>query len=372
MIKIGITGQNGFVGKHLVNTLKVKRPDVMLVPFDRTFFENGDLLDEFVLSCDVVIHLAAKNRDESETVIYETNRSLAQRLSASLYRTNAKPYLIFSSSTQEVANNPYGNSKREARELFEAWATSTGSIYAGLIIPNVFGPFCRPFYNSFVATFSHQLINGDEPNIIVDKDVDLIYVDELVDRIISLLDKRVNENAIIVSHTTTMKVSDVLGLLKEYRSTYLEKGQIPTMSTVFERNLFNTFRSYIDHSSKFPVSYIQHKDERGIFSELIRVNCGGQISFSTTLPGVVRGNHFHTRKVERFSVIKGDAIIKLRKFGEDEVLTFRLSGSAPAYVDMPVWYIHNIQNVGNDELITVFWINELYDPKDHDTYFEIV
>jgi UDP-2-acetamido-2,6-beta-L-arabino-hexul-4-ose reductase len=152
----------------------------------------------------------------------------------------------------------------------------------------------------------------------------------------------------------------------------MEKGNIPSLNNVFERNLFNTFRCFIPLQKHFPVKFIQHKDSRGEFVEVIRLNTGGQVSFSTTLPGVTRGNHFHTRKIERFAVIKGKAMIQLRQIGTDEVLNFELNGQEPAYVDMPIWYTHNIKNIGNEDLYTIFWINECYDPNDPDTWFENV
>jgi len=158
-------------------------------------------------------------------------------------------------------------------------------------------------------------------------------------------------------------------LLEEYRSKYLENGEIPALNSTFEHNLFNTYRSYIDHKTHYPVKFTQHTDPRGAFVEVIRLGIGGQCSFSTTVPGITRGNHYHTRKIERFAVIKGKALIQLRKIDTDEVLDFYLDGTEPAYVDMPIWYTHNIKNIGEEELYTIFWINEAYNPEDADTYF---
>ena len=146
-------------------------------------------------------------------------------------------------------------------------------------------------------------------------------------------------------------------------------GIIPELKNTFEINLFNTFRSFIDHGTYFPRAYTLNTDKRGSFVELIRLNTGGQISFSTTVPGVTRGNHFHTRKIERFSVISGKAKIQLRKIDSDKVISLIIDGDRPAYVDMPVWYTHNITNIGSSDLMTVFWINEFYDPNDSDTFF---
>ena len=149
-------------------------------------------------------------------------------------------------------------------------------------------------------------------------------------------------------------------------------GFIPELNDENEVNLFNTFRCYIDNIKHFPVTLVKHADYRGLFVETIKLGVGGQVSFSTTVPGITRGNHYHTRKIERFTVIKGKARIQLRKIGTNEVLNFELDGENPAYVDMPIWYTHNITNVGNDDLYTQFWINEWYNPEDEDTYFETV
>ena len=176
----------------------------------------------------------------------------------------------------------------------------------------------------------------------------------------------------MVPHTSKAKVSEVLSLLKKYKTEYQDKGEIPLINNPFELNLFNTFRSYMDIANHFPIKFEQHTDPRGSFVEVIRLGVGGQVSFSTTVPGITRGNHFHTRKIERFAVIKGKALIQLRKIGTEEVLDFYLDGNEPAYVDMPIWYTHNIKNIGDEVLYTNFWINEPYNEDDADTYFEEV
>ena len=161
-------------------------------------------------------------------------------------------------------------------------------------------------------------------------------------------------------------------MLENYKNVYFENHGFPQLNSVFEVNLFNTFRSYIDHSSYYPVLLKKNPDQRGVFIETIKTSLGGQFSFSTTIPGITRGNHFHTRKIERFIVIKGKAIIELRRIGTTEILRFELNGEQPSFVDMPVWFTHNITNTGDDELITLFWINEFFNPDDTDTFFEKV
>lgn len=369
MKRIGITGQNGFVGSHLYNTLGLKPEEFERIEFKKEFFNNPEKLDHFVEQCDVIVHLAAMNRHPDPEVIFENNINLVKELIASLERTRSKAHVLFSSSSQEEKDNLYGKSKKEGRVLFSEWAKKSGGIFTGLVIPNVFGPFGKPNYNSFIATFCHKLTHGETPGIDIDGEVRLIYVGELVQEIIDNIYKGQTDELYEVSHTSVNKVSEVLEKLNHYKQLYFENGEIPELKTKFDLNLFNTFRCYFDVKNHYPVKFTQHVDPRGAFVEVIRLGIGGQCSFSTTVPGITRGNHFHTRKIERFAVIKGQALIQLRKIDTEEVLDFYLDGNEPAYVDMPIWYTHNIKNIGNEELYTIFWINEPFIPEDADTYF---
>ncbi len=371
MIKVGVTGSNGFIGWHLCQTLKLHVQIFELIEFKRNWFDNTNVLDNFVSNCDIIVHLAGLNRHSEENTIYETNVGLANKLVEAFKRTNYKGKVLFSSSIQEERNNIFGNSKKEARTIFSKWAKVNGTQFKGLIIPNVYGAFGVPFYNSVVATFSHQLVNNESPKIENDATLNLIHINDLVKAIIELFSKESIET-INIKHTDTYKVSQILELLNQFKATYFEKGQIPSFKNQFEINLFNTFRSYFNISTYFPIKYKNNIDERGNFVEIIRLETGGQVSFSTTKPDITRGNHFHTRKIERFSVIKGKALIQLRKISTNEVFDYYLSGDEPAYVDMPIWYTHNIKNIGEEELYTMFWINEFYDSNDPDTYFEKV
>ncbi len=374
MIKIGITGQSGFIGTHLYNTLGLQPEKYERIDFKDEFFQSDETLDAFVRECNVIVHLAALNRHSDAEALYQTNIELVQKLIDAMERTGSKPYVIMSSSLQEERDNLYGRSKREGRELFNQWADRNGACFTGLIIPNVFGPFGVPFYNSVVSTFSHQVVNNLEPKIEVDAKLSLIYVGDLVEKIIGLTtekDEKTCERVIEIEPMAQYKVSELLGKLKGYREMYQLKGVFPDLSDRFELCLFNTFRSYIpmDH---FPVSYTKHADPRGVYVEAMKFCSKGQTAYSTTVPGITRGNHFHTRKVERFAVISGKASIKLRKYGSDEVFEYIIDGENPGYVDMLIWYTHNITNIGDTELLTMFWINEFYDPADPDTYFEEV
>jgi UDP-2-acetamido-2,6-beta-L-arabino-hexul-4-ose reductase len=372
MLRIGITGQSGFMGTHLFNRLNLEPEVFNLIPFEDSFFSDPDILNTWVMNCDVVVHLAALNRHNPPEEIYDTNIRLVKELISSLEATNSKPHLLFSSSTQEERNNPYGRSKLEGRKILAAWADKAGATFTGLIIPNVFGPFGNPYYNSVIATFSHQLIHDEIPRIDVDGHLKLIYTNELTQIFRScILEKRMDQEY-RVPHTSEKRVSEILELLEGFKADYLEKGMVPNLRSDFERNIFNTFRSYIDISSYYPVALKEHNDDRGSFVETMRLGIGGQVSFSTTHPGITRGNHFHLRKIERFVVVKGEAVIQLRRIGTEEVIEYRVTGKNPSFVDMPVWYTHNIKNVGEEDLYTMFWINEFYDPDDPDTYFKMV
>lgn len=369
MKKIGITGQNGFVGSHLYNTLGLFPDTFERVHFEKDFFENEDQLNKFVGQCDVIVHLAAMNRHPNPEAIYSNNIELVKKLIASLEKTQSRAHILFSSSSQEERDNLYGKSKKEGRELLADWAKKSGGRFTGMVIPNVFGPFGKPYYNSFIATFCHKLTNGETPVIDQDGEVKLIYVGELVKEIITLIEEEKNLSFYEVPYTSVYKVSQVLQKLEHYKQLYFENGEIPVLANTFDLNLFNTFRCYFDIKNHYPVKFTQHTDPRGAFVEVIRLGIGGQCSFSTTVPGITRGNHFHTRKIERFAVIKGKALIQLRKVDTDETLDFYLDGTQPAYVDMPIWYTHNIKNIGEEELYTIFWINEPFNPQDADTFF---
>ena len=372
MIKVGITGQAGFMGTHLFNYLGLN-DEIERISFKDEYFFDQYLLNDFVKKCEVIVHLAAMNRHEDENVIYNTNINLVSRLINACEITNSRPHIIFSSSTQEEKDNFYGKSKREGRKLFEKWARRNKTQFTAMVIPNVFGPFGQPYYNSVVATFCHQLTHGETPEIHVDGDLKLIYINNLIEEFYQqiIIEDQKEISKYLVPPTFTQKVSKILSVLDKFREEYLLKGIIPDISDLSMLALFNTFRCYIPEEY-FPFIYKKHADQRGMFVEIIRSNTSGQFSYSTTRPGVTRGNHFHIRKAERFAVIRGKARIQLRKIGTEKIINYELDGKEPAFVDIPIWYTHNIANIGTEELITLFWINESYDPDNPDTFYENV
>ncbi len=375
IICVGITGQSGFVGTHLYNYLGLQK-EIKRIPFEDQFFSDLGLLDSFVKECDVIVHLAAMNRHGNPQVIYDTNIKLVNDLITVCDRTNSKPYIIFSSSTQENRDNLYGKSKKDGRKMIDKWAIENDSKFTAMIIPNVFGPFGRPYYNSVIGTFCHQLTHNEKPKIENDAELKLIYINELIDEFYSVIVGKIEKikdkiKYYKVPHTSVNKVTGILKILARFKSDYFDNGIIPSINNKFELNLFNTFRCYIPND-KYPFGLTEHVDNRGSFVEIVRTNTSGQFSYSTTKPGITRGNHYHTRKIERFAVISGKAKIELRRIGSEEVISYELNGSQPSFIDMPIWHTHNITNVGESDLYTLFWINEPYDKDDPDTFYEIV
>jgi UDP-2-acetamido-2,6-beta-L-arabino-hexul-4-ose reductase len=371
ILKVGITGAVGFIGTHLTNFLK-NSEKIEVVPFEDEYFKDISKLKDFISKCDVLIHLAAMNRgDENE--IYAVNVDLVKTLVNTLTETGARPFILFASSTQIDFDNPYGRSKKEGGEIFKKWALENNAKLAILIIPNVFGEGCQPFYNSVVATFCYQLTHNEEPKILVDKEVELIYVKDLV----SQIDRIINTNIegikeIRLQGDKKIYVSEILSILKDFGKYYHSKKIIPDIGDGFNKNLFNVFLSYVDYEKLNDLPLV-NKDDRGELFEIIKLAGSGQIFFSTTKPGVIRGNHYHTRKIERFSVLKGEAIVRLRKIGAEKIIEFKITKDKPESIDIPVWHTHNIENISKEQdLLTLFWCNEIFNPDDADTFFEEV
>lgn len=369
-MKILISGYNGFLGRHLIRKLKCLKEEYDIEYLSKVDFES-DKLKKKISTNDIIFHFAGINRDINDDVVFKKNNSLNKLLLSALEEVKFKGKLLFTSSVQENSGTLYGKAKKDARLKFEEYSNSLGFKFYGIIAPNIFGPFCKPNYNSFIATFSSMLIEKQNPLIDKDKEVPLIYVGDFIDEIIKILNGD-NEINLKKSLIYNYNVSDILTKLKKFNDIYCKYGQIPSIDSHFDLCLFNTFRSYININSFFPRYHEEHNDERGSFSELSRVFSQGQTSFSITKKDVIRGNHFHTRKIERFSVIKGKAKIQLREILSDNKCEFIIDGGKPSYVDIPVWHTHNIQNIGDEDLITVFWINEHYNEDTSDTYLENV
>ena len=367
-MKVAITGADGFLGRHLQVRLRaVSDHEVVAIP--RKVLVDPASLRKAVEGVQVVVHLAGVNRDTPEAV--ETgNVALATRLLEALDATGEPTTVVYANSIHAGTDTPYGRGKQRSAELLADWAQRRGSGFVDIVFQNLFGEGGRPHYNSVVATFCHLLATGGKPQIDVDRPMELMHAQDAAALIINRLQPFSGTRTVETSgHEST--VSGVLGVLEEIAGTYVT-GRIPSLQEPFHLQLFNTYRSHL-YPEWFPRPLVAHSDERGAFVEVVQsVGGEGQTSFSTTRPGITRGNHFHLRKVERFVVVKGQARIAIRPVTGTKVSTFDVSGETPMFVDMPTLATHNITNTGDDELLTLFWINEIFDPTDPDTFFEAV
>ena len=366
MKRIGITGIEGLIGWHLHAYLYGQK-NSNVVTADRSTFLSKEKLDRFVTSNDVVVHLAGMNRGDEE-VVAKTNIKLTKDLISALKRTNSQPHIIFSSSTHIYRDTAYGNSKRECTKLFKNWSDISGGLFTNLVLPNVFGESGKPFYNSVVSTFCYQIANGDKPEIINDVEMEQLHAQEVALEIFNIIHSSRTGNIILTGINIT--VSELLKKIKNYDDIY-KRHIIPGLKNKFDLQIFNTYRSYL-YPKKYPVQIVLHKDERGTLFEAVKSLNGGQVFISTTKPGISRGNHYHTSKLERFFVLSGQAEIRIRKLFSNIVDSFKVSGLKPEYIDIPTLHTHDITNTGTEELITLFWSHEIFDPKRPDTFPEIV
>jgi UDP-2-acetamido-2,6-beta-L-arabino-hexul-4-ose reductase len=373
---IGITGPNGFIASHLARRLAgspagSNQSGARVIGCSRQDFEAPDALKTFVSQCDTIVHLAGMNRG-AETAVFETNVTLVERLIDALVATNRRPHLIFASSTQRDRGTAYGRSKKEGEVRLRRWAQQHGAELTVLVIPNVYGPDCRPFHNSVVATFCHQLAHAQRPVVIDDQQIEFVWVSDLVEAMVDAINARQpGTKEARIAGTAHLTVSQLLARLEAIHHSYFEANVVPDLSDPLDARLYTTFLSHVDLEDHCHRPRV-HSDGRGKLFEILRLAGGGQIFFSTTKPGVIRGNHFHSRKVEWFCVLRGEAVIRLRPVGGKQIREFRVSGESPEFISIPALHTHQIENIGEDDLLTMFWCNEIFQPADPDTFYEQV
>lgn len=364
MTKVVITGAGGFLGLHLRAAAQELGIDTVGIAVGQAF--DPDQAAQAVNGADKLIHLAGVNRGTDEEVA-DSNLLFADQLAATLSMVDQPPStIVYANSIQANNATVYGTAKHRAAATLAAAAQSVGSTLQDMKLPNLFGEYGRPFYNSVVATFCHLIATGQEPQVHQDRQLQLLHAQNAAD---ILLGSTGHDELAELSHWET--VWGLKHLLEEFHTVY-SAGEFPDLSTEFRRDVFNTYRAYTfpDHT---PIDITRHADYRGSFSEIVRSHGGtGQTSFSTTAPGVTRGDHYHRRKVERFTVLSGQAEINLRRLFDDEVYTYIISGDEPQSVDMPTLYAHSIRNIGTEPLFTAFWTNDIFDPDNPDTIAEMV
>lgn len=370
MKNVLVTGSAGFVGKNLVEALRLY-DDVALTTFDVE--DDYSILIESLGKVDFVFHLAGVNRPQCEEDFRTGNVGLTEEIVGALQKQGRSVPILLCSSTQAAQNNPYGLSKHQAEEAVFAYGKETGSLVFVYRLPNLFGKWCRPNYNSAVATFCHNIANDlpiqiNDPNL----SMTLAYIDDVVEAFLANLDGKLThgERYCEVETVYTITLGEIAELLHGFKSSRLDLS-VPNMSAPLTKKLYSTYLSYLP-TDQFSYPLKMNVDDRGSFTEFIKTPDRGQVSINISKPGITKGNHWHHTKNEKFLVVSGRGVIRFRKIGSEEVIVYAVSGDKLEVVDIPTGYTHNISNTGECDMVTVMWVNEMLDPGKPDTIFEPV
>lgn len=367
VMKILVTGAKGFVGKNLIAELK-NQEFAEIFEFDVDTEKSQ--LDYFCANADAVVHLAGVNRPQRVSDFMEGNFGFTSILLDTLRKHKNTCPVVLSSSTQAALDNDYGKSKRAGEELLFAYGHQTGAKVLVYRFPNIFGKWCRPNYNSAVATFCHNIASG-LPITVNNRETTLclVYIDDVVQEIINALNGKETSigefSEVQVAYSATLgELVDLLYSFKESRVNL----DIADMSAPFVKKLYSTYLSYLP-ADQFKYPLTMNCDQRGSFTEMLRTPGCGQVSVNISKPGITKGNHWHHTKNEKFLVVSGNGVIRFRRIDLAEIIEYSVSGDKLEVVDIPVGYTHHIENLGNTDLITIMWVNEPFNPRKPDTYF---
>lgn len=382
-MKILVTGAKGFVGKNLVASLECIRDgkdrvhkidgldnpaELVICSYDiDSTVEN---LEAACKDCSFVFHLAGVNRPKDKSEFMECNFGFTSTLIATLNEYNNNCPIMISSSIQVELDNSYGKSKKAGEDLLFRYGKETGSKVFIYRFPNVFGKWCRPNYNSAVATFCHNIAN-DLPIIVNDLSVvmDMVYIGDVVEELINALNGKENRvgDFCEVPIVQTINLGEITDLIYSFKKSR-EECTVPNMLDAFTKKLYSTYLSYLPED-KFSYELKMNVDNRGSFTEFIKTQERGQISVNISKQGIIKGNHWHHTKNEKFLVVSGKGVVRFRRIDCDEVIEYFVSGCKMEVVDIPSGYTHNIENLGDTDMVTIMWANESFDPEKPDTYF---
>ena len=383
-MNILVTGAKGFVGKNLCAQLRniaegkarwydVAGEEILVMEYDVDSTEAE--LDEYCAKADFVFNLAGVNRPQDPKEFMEGNFGFATKLLDALKRHNNTCPVMISSSTQAALDNPYGESKRAGEELMFRYAEETGARVLVYRFPNVFGKWCRPNYNSAVATFCNNIANGlpiqvNDPSVMMR----LVYIDDLVDEMIAALVGKENREGrycrVAVEHE--IRLGEIVDILYSFRESRVNL-EVPNVGEPIVKKLYSTYLSYLP-AEEFSYPLKMNVDERGSFTEMLRSAWCGQVSVNISKPGITKGEHWHNTKTEKFCVVSGHGVIRFRDEREPNmpVIEKFVSGDKIEVVDIPTGYTHNIENLGDTDMVTIMWCNECFDPQHPETYFDKV
>ncbi len=366
-----ITGAKGFIGKNLAETLKTKT--AVSAVFEYDVDSSEEQLDSFCKQADFVFHFAGVNRPESDDEFRKQNVGFTKKLLDLLKKYQNKAPVLITSSIQSSLNNPYGQSKKEQEALVLDYGAAEHVRTCIYRLPNVFGKWSRPNYNSVVATFCYNIardlpIHIDNPQTVLP----LVYIDDVINAFVdNLFESDESDRAdckILESYSVSLQeIADLLYSFKNSRTNNF----VPEQSSLFAKKLYATYLSYLPENG-FSYFLNMHQDIRGSFTEFLKTDQNGQISINVIKPGVTKGNHWHHTKNEKFLAVSGDGVIKLRKIGDRQITKISISANSLCAVDIPTGYTHSIKNTGQQDLVVVIWASELYDEENPDTYYEEV
>ena len=365
-MKVLVTGAKGFIGRNLVTTLK---QDTNLEVIEVDIKQSVEELKQATLESEFIFHLAGINRPKDEKEFFEGNTGLTETIIETLQQHQKKTPILITSSIQAELENAYGQSKKAAEEVLKKYADETGASIYIYRLPNVFGKWCRPNYNSVVATFCHKIAR-DEEIWVNDRNIllNLVYIDDVVRCFIETMQaqpKTTDYLEVTPVHPATLgEIVDLLISFKESR----ENRTVAKMDDPLAKKLYSTYLSYLPED-QFSYPLQMNIDHRGSFTEFIKTPDRGQVSVNISKPGITKGNHWHHTKNEKFLVVSGTGVIRFRKVDSDEVIEYFVSGQKLEVVDIPVGYTHNIENLGTTDMVTIMWCNECFDPQNPDTIF---
>lgn len=365
-----VTGSEGFIGKNLIVRLQ-ELDNVVIKSFDRE--DNIETLKKYLQESDFIFHLAGVNRPKNIEEFEKVNVGLTKTLIKLLEEMNKKIPIVITSSIQAELDNPYGKSKKRAEdELIKYTKRNSVPVYI-YRLPNVFGKWSKPNYNSVVSTFCYNISHNLDITISNPaKELELVYIDDVIDEFVSLLNREVGDfhkhyyNTKRTFKVTLGELADKIYQIKDMRRTLI----VPDLSDDFMKSLHATYLTYLDEND-FSYKMDSKEDNRGSFIELLKSNSFGQVSVSRSGKGVIRGNHYHNTKNEKFCVIRGKAVIKLRNILDDKIISYYVSDKKIEIIDIPPGYTHSIENLtdGDGEMILLIWANEIFDSENPDTYY---
>lgn len=363
-MNILITGSKGFIGKNLICHLK-QLENIKIFEYSRENTIND--LSRFISEVDIIFHLAGAMRPKDETQFKIDNSILTKQIVDLLLEKKKSTPIVFSSSIQVVKHNFYGISKKEAENIIIEYSNKMQVPCFIFQLPNIFGKWCLPSYNSVVATWCHNISRNLEITISnSESNITLVYIDDVIGSFLSIIKNiknyKVEVHYPIISREFNVKLKDLSEKLYNFKNSNL----LPIASDTFTNFLHATYLSHLpEEEGSTPLK--THSDKRGSFFEVFKSATDGQISISTTKPGAVRGNHYHHTKCEKFVVIKGKAVIRLRKIDEEKIRIYPVDGASPCVVNILPGYTHNIENTGTEDMTLLIWTNEVYDPNTPDT-----